>query len=115
MNQPELPFEAPVTKSYPVVRLTEQAKTWVTKAIKAHAQERVVWDLSVSAFPEPSQENSYLPFLALYLEIEGAIPQTSIYGSSVIAAFQLNSGRIERVVKTALEDLRSERDKQPKS
>jgi hypothetical protein len=103
-----------------ITRLSDKAKKMVVKALQAEAgDERVVWELGVTAFPDPSagsfkdedgadlSVNAFLPVLVLYLEIPGP-NELSVYGSSILPPFGLDQATVDAAVKSSLEALREE-------
>lgn len=108
-------------------RLSDKAKLWITKALKAdYAQtnEHVIWELSVAVFPDPAATASPyvddstdpsalvpIPTLALYLEIPGADPKTSLYIAPIIAPYMLTEENVVFAVTSALKSMRDTRQK----
>lgn len=96
-------------------RITDKAKPWIVKAIKEHGNgEAILWELAVMAYPDPSvtdeESSGAIPVLVLYLEIPGRVVDTSIYGSAILAPFQLKEGRVNESIKVTLESLLRARD-----
>jgi hypothetical protein len=107
------------------VRLTDRAKLWVAKVLRADYAdhgETVVWDVAVAVFPDPAPTVSTqgddsedppalapLPALVLYLEIPGPDPENSLYTASIVAPFMLTEERIRKSVHQDLAMLRKSR------
>lgn len=112
--------------TYTPKRVTDLAKAWVLKALRADYHktlEPVKWDLATVAYPDlaataggPDQDldNSILaprPTLVLYLEIPGNEKDTSLYISPILAPFLLTEERVTQAVEKALSSMREARDR----
>jgi hypothetical protein len=105
-------------------RLTDKAKPLITQALKAEANgEKVTWDVSVAAFPDPSADvlpnedetdpsgsSVFLPVVVLYLEVPVGDTDQTVYTSSILAPFAINKENVTYAVRSALATIVNRRD-----
>jgi hypothetical protein len=105
-------------------RLTDKAKPLITQALKAEAPgEKITWDVSVVAFPDPSagtlldeddadpsEVNAFVPVLLLYLEIPMGETKETVYTSTILAPYAVNKSNVDYAVRGAVKTILTRRD-----
>lgn len=95
-------------------RATAQCLSWVEEVLftEPFAQsEPVVYDVGMAALPDGGQENRWVPFLILYLEIKGPDERhPAVFGAAVVKPYALTQGLVRGLVLDTLKSLREERD-----
>lgn len=85
--------------------LTQRLTPWFEKAIEAHAQEEVVWDLVI--MPTPNG-----PLLTLTIAIKAMVLGAYATIAAQVEPLSLTEEGVDRVVFEALDLARQERTKQ---
>ena len=92
-------------------RLIELVAGWVESTLVEFPEEEIRWDVTFQAFPDASNEERWIPQIAIYFEITGPAEGTSVFGVPMLRPYAMDAETVAGLTRDALKDMIAEREK----
>lgn len=90
--------------------LVPLVKEWVGQIVSAaYPDDAAAWGVSLQMLPDPTQEEAWLPVLAIYIELP-VVGENSYYGVLMLPPFRIEKEQVRAELEQALADLSDRRE-----
>lgn len=89
-------------------RVTDEVLSWMAQVLNEDPEfdgVDVRYDCAITAMPDGSQEDRWVPLLTLYLAIDGIKPDQDIFGTPVLRPYAVTEEYVKDLTRDGLRSL----------
>jgi hypothetical protein len=94
--------------------LTEQVRAWMAEVVNEepefHGVPRITYDVSLTALPNGAQEDQWVPFVVMYLAIEGPVADADVFSSPIVRPYAVREQFVKDLTRDGVRSLIETRD-----